>query len=81
MTGPNICLHHHLDLYIGDYRFHGRDGIYVSAAFLGCGRPPRANIFAGRQLQVVNITGKYPAHHVARGAHTHFRQGFRICAA
>jgi hypothetical protein len=30
---------------------------------------------------VVNITGNHPTRYVYRSTHTHFRQGFRICAA
>jgi len=30
MTGPDLCLHRDVDVDIDYYRFHGRNGIYVS---------------------------------------------------
>jgi hypothetical protein len=45
------------------------------------GKYLKANVIAGRQLQVVNIIGNYIAGYVSSALFTHFQQGFRIRAA
>jgi hypothetical protein len=60
MTGFDIRLYRDLDLDLDNHCVYGRDGIYVSVAcVLWRGRRSRANVVTGRQLLVVNITGKW----------------------
>jgi len=71
MTGLNLRLYRDMDLDIGHYRVHGRNGLHVSRVCYGPWLESRINLTAGHQPLVVNITG-IPLRYISRRSHTHF---------